>query len=119
MSDNKIILITIFLLAVFAFVTPSYAKKSKIKGDPELLWLSPLGDSDIENNDFNRCRLIKKIKPGPGHALEESNNTHDILSTYISNLYAQSIKISGYIEAEKEKVKKYTELITKLEESLK
>lgn len=103
MSDNKIILITIFLLAVFVFVTPSYAKKSKIKGDPELLWLSPLGDSDIKNNDFNRCRLIKKIKPGPGHALEESNNTHDILSTYISNLYAQSIKISGYIEAEKEK----------------
>jgi hypothetical protein len=92
-----------FLLAVFVFITPSYAKKSKIKGDPELLWLSPLGSSDIENNEYNRCLFIKKIKPGYGHALEANQNTLDILSTYAANLYAQSIKLAGYIEAEKEK----------------
>ena len=103
MSGKKILMILTFVLAVFAFSTPVCAKKSKIKGDPELLWLSPLGSNNIENTEYNRCLLIKKIKPGSGHALETTKNVHDILSTYAANLYAQSIKLAGYIEAEKEK----------------
>jgi hypothetical protein len=92
-----------FLLAVFVFITPADAKKSKIKGDPELLWLSPLGKSDIENNDYNRCLLIKTAKPGSGRAVETGTKVHAILSTYAANIYAQSIKLAEYIEAEKEK----------------
>ena len=103
MSGNRVIMILTFILAVFVFSFPAYAKKSKIKGDPDLIWLSPLGSGDIENNAYNRCRFIKTIKPGRGHALETSQNTHDILSTYAANLYAQSVKLAGYIEAEKEK----------------
>lgn len=78
------------------------AKEIKVKGDPELLWLSPLGNSDIENNAYNRCRLIKLIKPGAGKTSESNKNNYDIFSNYVSNLYAQSIKISAYIAEEEE-----------------
>ena len=101
MSDNKVILVFAILLSAIFAVPPSQA--NEIKGDPELVWLSPLGDSDIENNAYNRCRLIRKIKPGAGKASEATKNNFDILSSYASNLYAQSLKIAGYIESEKEK----------------
>lgn len=103
MLSNKFITIFAFILSVVIIVSPAYAKKSKIKGDPELVWLSPLGSADIKNNAYNRCLLIKKLKPGKEEASETTQNTFDILSTYAANLYAQSIKIAGYIEAEKEK----------------
>ena len=48
MSDNKFVLFFAILLSFVIISMPSYAKK--IKGDPDLIWLSPLGDSDIENN---------------------------------------------------------------------
>ena len=103
MLNNKFVLIFAFLLSVGVVISPAYAKKSKIKGDPELVWLSPLGSGDIENNAYNRCRLIKSLKPGKDAASTATKNTYDILSTYAANLYAQSIKVAGYIEAEKEK----------------
>ena len=98
MSDNKFVLFFAILLSFVIISMPSYAKK--IKGDPDLIWLSPLGDSDIENNAYNRCRLIKKIKPGNEKASETTKNNFDILSSYASNLYAQSLKMAGYIESE-------------------
>ena len=103
MLNKKKYLIFAFLLFAGVIISPAYAKKSPIKGDPELVWLSPLGSGDIENNAYNRCRLIKLIKPGADQATATTRNTYDILSTYAANLYAQSIKISDYIEAEKEK----------------
>lgn len=93
----------VVLLAVCSFCLPVEAAKSKIKGDPELIWLSPLGSSNIENNAYNRCRLIRTIKPGVGEASKAQKNNYDILSNYVSNLYAQSIKISAYISSESEK----------------
>ena len=102
MLKNKNIFLVMLLLSFCICMGDAYAK-SKIKGDPELVWVSPLGDSDIKNNAYNRCRLIKKIKPGADQVTAATQNTYDILSTYASNLYAQAIKIAGYIEAEKEK----------------
>lgn len=100
MSDSKFMLVFAILMSVIIIAVPAYAKK--IKGDPELIWLSPLGDSDIENNAYNRCRLIRTVKPGAGETSKITKNKFDILSTYASNLYAQSLKIAGYIESEKE-----------------
>lgn len=102
LNKKKFILYALFL-SFCVSVSPAYAKKSKIKGDPELVWLSPLGNADIENNAYNRCRLIKLLKPGVGYATATTENTYDILSSYAADLYAQSIKISGYIEDEKRK----------------
>ena len=103
MLNKKKHIIFAFLLSVGVVISPAHAKKSLIKGDPELIWLSPLGSGDIENNAYNRCRLIKLLKPGADQTTAITRNTYDILSTYAANLYAQSIKISDYIEAEKEK----------------
>ena len=103
MLNKNFLLVFTFLLTFVVITTPAYAKKSKIKGDPELVWVSPLGSADIKNNAYNRCLLIKKLKPGIEHTSATTKNTFDILSTYASNLYAQSIKIAGYIEKEKEK----------------
>ena len=103
MPNSKFLSIFAFLLSVVIIVSPAYAKKSKIKGDPELVWLSPLGSGDIENNAYNRCRLIRTLKPGKEEVSATTKNTFDILSTYAPNLYAQAIKVGGYIEAEKEK----------------
>lgn len=103
MPKSKFLLIFAFLLSFIIIVSPVYARRSKIKGDPELVWLSPLGSGNIENNAYNRCRLIRTLKPGKEEVSATTRNTFDILSTYASNLYAQAIKIGGYIEAEKEK----------------
>lgn len=102
MLNKKVISIVAFVISVAVVAFPAYAKKSKIKGDPELVWVSPLGSGNIENDAYNRCLLIKAIKPGEGEASTTTKNTYEILSTYASNLYAQSIKVAGYIEAEKE-----------------
>lgn len=79
------------------------AVKSPIAGDPELIWVSPLGDDNIENNAYNRCRLIRLLKPGVDEATASQDNFYDTMSTYATNLFAQSIKIAAYIEKEKEK----------------
>lgn len=101
--SNKRLCLVLACLFSFIVVLPVCAGQPKIKGDPEIVWLSPLGSSDIENNQYNRCLLIRKIKPGKGETSTANKNTHDILSSYAANLYAQSIKIGGYIEEEKEK----------------
>ena len=89
-------------MAINIFCTPVYVAASQVKGDPELIWQTPLGSSDIENNAYNRCRLVRLMKPGVGKNTQESRNNYDIISTYISDLYAQSVKISAYIAAEDE-----------------
>ena len=103
MLTRKSFKIFAFLSLVGVVTSPAHAKKSKVKSDPEVVWLSPLGSEDIENNAYNRCLLIKKIKPGSGKASETIQNTYEILVPYATNLYAQSIKISDEIDAEKEK----------------
>lgn len=94
--------VALVLVVGNCFAFSAEAAKSKIKGDPELLWLSPLGDEDIENTPYNRCRIIKKIKPGVNNVSETTQNNYDIFTNYASNLYAQSIKIISYIAEEKE-----------------
>lgn len=96
----KIYKILFMMLGGVCICFSSSAAEIKVKGDPELLWLSPLGKEDIENNAYNRCRLIKLIKPGAGQTTRTDKNNFDIFSSYISNLYAQSIKISAYIAEE-------------------
>ena len=96
----NILLLMVFLIMIP--VLPIYAK-SQVKGDPELMWLSPFGDDDIEDNGYNRCRIVRLVKPGSGKSTTTTQNRYDILSNYISNLYAQSIKISAHIEEEKKK----------------
>ena len=102
MHNNKLISVFAFILFALMFASPVYAAPSEIKGDPELVWQSPLGEGNIENNAYNRCRLIKKLKPGKGSAIEGAKNSYEILSEYAANLYAQSIKLASHIEEEKE-----------------
>lgn len=90
------------LIAVYGLLISANMLSAKVKGDPELLWLSPLGDEDIENNAYNRCRIIKMLKPGIGQTSTATKNSYDIFTNYISNLYAQAIKISAYIDQEDE-----------------
>ena len=80
------------------------AAKSAVKGDPELLWLSPLGKGNIENTPYNQCLLIKQVKPS-GSAEKLNENIYELLAEYTANLYAQSIKINAYLQAETKKEK--------------
>ncbi len=98
-NSKYFVLVMCFICSFFIMLTDAYAK---VKGDPELLWLSPLGDEDIEETPYNMCRIIKSIKPGVGQTSTTTKNLYDIFSNYISNLYAQSIKISAYIAEEEE-----------------
>lgn len=91
---------TLILLVSICVTFSILAAETEVKGDPEVLWLSPLGDDDIENTPYNRCRLIKKIKPGIDQVSETTQNNYDILSNYVSTLYAQSVKIVYYISEE-------------------
>lgn len=91
----------IVILALCAVVSPAKAWDSAVKGDPELLWNTPLGNPKLEINAENRCRLIRTVLPNYGATEEFRRNRHTLLSEYISNLYAQAVKISAYIEAEK------------------
>ena len=91
----------IFMLLGFClYANLSEAAEIKVQGDPELIWLTPLGKQDIENTAYNRCNFIRVMKPGSAKTSKTTKNTYDVLSNYISNLYAQSIKISAYIDAE-------------------
>ena len=101
MLNRKRHIIFAFLLSVGVIISPAYAKKSKVNGDPKDVWLSPLGTDNIENNAYNRCTFIKTLKPGLGQATTTTQNTYDTFSTYAANLYAQSIKISDYLDEEK------------------
>ena len=104
MKNKKLFFIIISCVAVF-FCGEAFAVKSVIKGDPELLWRTPLGKEDIENNEYNRCLLIKKVKPGVLKASETNRNVYELLSEYTANLYTQSIKTAAYIEEESQKEK--------------
>ncbi len=100
---GKIINIMVIMTAMLISSSVASYAKSQVKGDPELLWLSPLGDSDIEDNSYYRCRLARLINPGSGQSTTATQNKYDVMSNYVSNLYAQSIKISAYIEKEEKK----------------
>lgn len=95
------------LIAVYGLLISANMLSAKVKGDPELLWLSPLGDENIENNAYNRCRIIKMMKPGVGQTSTATKNNYDIFTNYISNLYAQAIKIAAYIDQENESSNDY------------
>ena len=98
LSNYKYIILLAFIMS--NIVISNVFAKAEVKGDPTLIWMSPLGDDNIENNAYNRCRIIRKLKPGVGKAAETTRNTYEILSTYMSDLYAQAIKISAYIGEE-------------------
>lgn len=101
MPQNYKLLISLVLMG-FSFVLCGSEAKSKVQGDPTQLWLSPLEDEDIEDTAYNRCRIIRVMKPGIGQAGETTRNTYDTLSKYVSDLYAQSVKISAYIGQEED-----------------
>lgn len=99
---KKLTYLGIVFGSVLCVWTQAEAAKSQIKGDPELLWLNPLGKEDIENNAYNRCLLIKKLKPGVEKASESRKNFYETMAVYATNLYAQSLKINAYLDEEKE-----------------
>ncbi len=99
LNNYKLLIMLLFSLCLFN--TPANAARSRVKGDPDLLWLTPLGKSDIKNNAYNRCLLIRAVKPGSGKGGEAQRNAFDILSTYSSNLYAQAVKTWVNVEEEK------------------
>lgn len=100
---NKFNIFISILLGFCLYAGLSKAAEIKVQGDPELIWLTPLGKEDIENTAYNRCKFIRVMKPGIDKVNETTKNTYDVLSNYISNLYAQSIKISAYVDAEEKK----------------
>ena len=102
---NKFNIFTSILLVFCLYAGLLKAAEIKVQGDPELIWLTPLGKQDIENTAYNRCSFIRVMKPGSAKTSKTTKNTYDVLSNYISNLYAQSIKISAYIDAEEKEDK--------------
>ena len=104
MKNNRVLFMLVFLLGVSYF--SAVAAKSVVKGDPEILWRTPLGKSEIDNTAKNRCLLIKKVKPGSEDATETNENVYELLSEYATNLYVQSIMLTAYIKEESEAEKK-------------
>lgn len=98
-AKYNILLITVLIAVAYAF--PAAAVRSPVKGDPEITWESPLGDDNIEDNDYNRCRIIRALKPGASSATATNQTNDEIFSRHVSDLYAQSVKITQYIEDEK------------------
>lgn len=99
---KHILLIIAFLICVNPV---NVAAKSKVLGDPSELFNSPLGKGDIKNNAYNRCLLIRILKPGTDKSSEATRNNAELLGTYAAKLYAQSIKVSAYIMEEDDFVK--------------
>jgi hypothetical protein len=100
----------LLLLALLVFSNSAEAaRKSKVHGDPSELFNSPLGKSDIKNNAYNRCLLIKTLKPGADKSSQATRNNAELLGAYATKLYAQSVKISAYIFTEDEVAKELTE----------
>lgn len=99
---KKVTYFVVMMLSVLCINRQGWAFESQIKGDPELIWLNPLGKEDIKNNAYNRCLLIRTIKPGFGDASTSQKNYYETMAQYATNLYAQSIKIGAYLDAEKE-----------------
>lgn len=96
----------LLLVAILTFIGNQVdATESKVRGDPDVTFMSPLGDENVDNNAYNRCRLIRVIKPGVGQATTTARNVRDLLGRYASTLYAQSLKISAYINEEDEAAK--------------
>ena len=91
-------LLFLLLLLSFAFVSSAFA--GSIKGQPEELWLTPMGDSNVENTPQNRCRMLKIIKPGEQEVLQTAHNTASILTNYASRLYFEAVKTSFAIDDE-------------------
>lgn len=100
MKKNKIYAILTILICFSVLISTA---KADIYGDPTLDFPSPLGDENAKNDDYNRCRLIRMIKPLENNPEKEQLNKHNNFALYSSMLYAQSIKISAYLEQENEK----------------
>lgn len=107
---SKLYELMLLLLALLVFTNSAEAaRKSKVLGDPSELFNSPLGKSDIENNAHNRCLLIKTLKPGADKSSQATRNNAELLGSYATKLYAQSVKISAYIFTEDDSAKELTE----------
>ncbi len=96
---QKTSLIVIGLILMFFLVSEAFAG-SKIKGQPDQLWLTPMGDDNIENTGYNRCRVIKTMKPGEKRVMQTVNNTQTLLGRYASELYFQAVKANFEIDQE-------------------
>ena len=107
---SKLCNLILLIVALLVFTNSAdAARKSKVLGDPSELFNSPLGNSDIKNNAYNRCLLIKTLKPGADKSSQATRNNAELLGTYATKLYAQSVKISAYIFTEDEVSKEITE----------
>lgn len=96
---RKISLMVIVLILSLSLLPEAYAGK-KIKGQPDSEWESPMGDDNIENTGYNRCRVIKTMKPGADKVMQTVNNTQTLLSRYASELYFQAVKTNFEIDQE-------------------
>ncbi len=90
-------------LALVIFISLQTTAIAKIYGDPQEAFSMPIDNKKLENNDYYRCLIIKKIKPGEDRITEAQLAKYNIFSEYSAKLYAQSVKISAYIEKENEK----------------
>lgn len=101
---KQIKIIIMVLIMAHCVIGSAWAslKRSTMKGDPTLTLQSPLGSKNIEDNAYNRCRIIQMMNPKAGKSTETTTNNYNVLATYVSRVYAQAFKISGYIAAEQE-----------------
>lgn len=103
-SIKAIIIVQIIniLFCIPAFCAP------EVKGQPEVLWLTPMADNNIDNTAKNRCRIIKILKPGEDKPVETRANTNQLIGRYSTDLYFQATKT--LFEIDKEKVKEGKQL---------
>lgn len=87
-------------LVVVNQVFASEIAQSRVKGDPDIKWDSVFDDGNISDTPYNRCMLIRKVHPEGSKQSDIVKNRYELFSEYVSNLYAQSIKISAYLEEE-------------------
>ena len=93
---------TIAVLLSAGLLNTAVAAMSGIKGDPQTPWAVIGNNKKIENNEYQRCKVIRAMLPGVGKIGESRRNIYDTMSQYIANLYVQSIMIPAYIAAEEE-----------------
>lgn len=97
LRKNKLAMV----LGVWAvFLAFGVFAEDKIEGQPNNLWLTPMGDSDIENTNYNRCRLIKTMKPGSNLVMQTTAATRAVLVRYASELYFQSVETNFEVDQE-------------------
>lgn len=95
-------LIASVLFNGYAFCAP------EVKGQPEILWTTPMPEKNIDNTAKNRCRIIKTLKPGEDKKTTTKENTNQLIGRYSTDLYFQATKT--LFEIDKEKVQEGKQL---------